>query len=385
VKLYEYEGKMLFRGVNIPTPAGTLVTEPEQAEAKVQELGYPVVIKSQVLSGGRGKSGGIRMAADADELEAEVGRLFDLSIANEKPQKLLIEEKIAIRRELYAGITLDPRASGPVLMVSAQGGMAIEELIQYDPADLATLPLDPIRLPRLHELVEIVLATGLRGRQMLRTAGILSSLIRLYFGCEAITTEINPLVIDEQDRVLAADARVEIDDAALFRVRGLEKFHREDMTLNPLEARAKAADISYVTIGPGDIGLIAGGAGLGMASVDMIAYYGGVPANFLDLGGDATAEKTAAALRIVLEAPGVRGVLVNVFGGINNCENMARGIVRVLDERRPEQTVVVKMRGHSQQEGWKLLEDRDIPAVRLGTTEDAIKLLLDAMRQREGA
>ncbi|MHB8917066.1 MAG: ATP-grasp domain-containing protein, partial [Desulfocucumaceae bacterium] len=189
---------------------------------------------------------------------------------------------------------------------------------------------------------------------------------------------------DEEGTVLAADSKIEIDDSALFRVKSVSCFKRKEEIPDPFEAEAKSFGVSYVGMGNGNIGLIAGGAGLGMASMDMISAYGGEPVNFLDLGGGATADKTAASLKIVLKTPGVRGILINLFGGINNCEHMANGIARVVDEIKPLQTIVVKMRGHSQEEGWAILEKRNIPLVKYGTTEEAVRLLMQEMKKEGG-
>ena len=190
------------------------------------------------------------------------------------------------------------------------------------------------------------------------------------------------MIIDRAGKAFAADAKVEIDDSALFRQRGASDFKRNRKPGNSLEAEAEDAGVSYVRMNGGNIGLIAGGAGLGMASMDMISAHGGEPVNFLDLGGDAIPSKTASALRIVLKTPGVEGVLINAYGGINNCEAMAKGIIQVIEELKPRQAIVVKMRGHSQEEGWTLLEGKKIPIVKFGTTEEAVMLLLKEIQKK---
>ncbi len=232
-------------------------------------------------------------------------------------------------------------------------------------------------------MTDLAIRTGLQGEQLFRFADVLLKLVQAYFRYEAITVEINPLILSEGRGLFAADAKFELDDSALKRTKGVEMFVRKEEEMDPLEKEAQREGIAYVRMSGGNIGLISGGAGLGMATMDMISIHGGRPANFLDLGGDATEEKTAAALRIVLKTPGVEGILMNAFGGINNCERMAKGMVRVVDELRPRQTMVVKMRGHSQDEGWALLESRQIPIVKLGTTEEAVLLLIEKMEERE--
>lgn len=384
MKLYEFEGKLIFGEMNIPIPGGIVAGNLDEAKNAANELRYPVVVKSQVLSGGRGKAGGIKFAENENELVKAANELLSLTLSGEKVEKLLIEEKLNISREFYMGITLDPQTLSPLLMISAQGGMDIEQVAKNYPNQLFKTHIDPLKHPKSHQLMNLVLKVGLRGNELIQATKILHNLVSSYFRYNAITAEINPLVIDEQGRILAADSKVEIDDSALFRLKMDNNFKRKEEILDPLEAEAKAVGVSYVGMGKGNIGLIAGGAGLGMASMDMISAHRGVPANFLDLGGDATTEKTAAALRIVLKTPGVKGILINLFGGINNCESMAGGIVQVMDEINPSQVVVVKMRGHSQEEGWAILESRNIPIVKYGTTEEAVILLLELMKKKEG-
>jgi len=382
MKLYEYEGKVLLAGAGIQVPKGDVVADSTEAVSVASALGYPVVLKSQVFRGGRGKAGGIRFAVDEDALVREAEALLALSIGGERVEKLLIEERLTVARELYAGITLDPLTLLPQLMISPSGGMDIETVAHSAPEKLHRLPLDPLDLPGLPQVVDLVHMGGLQGEERFGVAGAVQNLIGAYFRYEAITVEINPLVIDAQGRVLAADAKLEIDDSALGRVKEAAAFVRTERLLDTLEAEAKAADIAYVRMAGGNIGLVSGGAGLGMASMDMISMHGGVPANFLDLGGNATQERTAAALGIVLKTPGIEGILINLFGGINNCESMARGIAQVLDALHPPQTIVVKMRGHSQDEGWAILEARQIPIVKFGTTEEAVLLLMAKLRER---
>ena len=355
----------------------------EEARRVASTIGYPVVIKSQVLRGGRGKAGGIKFAEHEDALIEETGQLFSSEINGEKIERLLIEEKILIAREFYAGITLDPKGLQPLLMISTEGGMDIEELAERYPDRLFTMPLPPWETPTLAQMIDLVLGAGLRGEEMLQVANALLKLVQAYFRFEAVTAEINPLILCQGwQGLFAADAKFEIDDSALDRVKEIGAFTRSEKREDPLEMEARKEGISYVRMPHGNMGLIAGGAGLGMATMDMISIHGGRPANFLDLGGNATEEKTAAALRIVLRTPGVEGVLFNAFGGINNCERMAKGIVHVVDEVRPRQAIVVKMRGHSQEEGWSLLESRQIPIVKFGTTEEAVRLLMEKMLER---
>lgn len=383
MKLYEFEGKSLFRQMGIPTPAGRIAATVSEARAAAEELTFPLAIKSQVLHGGRGKAGGIKFAETVTELETCVEDLLSAGFSEESVSQVLIEEKLAIACEFYMGIALDPQESLPLLIFSSEGGVDIEKVSREMPTKLAKTYLDPLKRYRLYHMLDIIKRTGIRGGGVLPLAKILLNLVRCYFNCQAIIAEINPVVLDKSGRAIAADSKVEIDDSALSRVAHMGAFKREGDVLDPLEREARSAGVSYVGMGGGDIGLIAGGAGLGMASMDTITAHGGKPANFLDLGGGATEEKTAAALRIVLKTPGVKGVFINLFGGINNCEKMAKGIVRVVDGQKPNQAIVVKMRGHSQDEGWALLKERNIPLITFGTTEEAVILLNEKMKEKE--
>lgn len=384
MNLYEFEGKDLFRQAGIPTPRGEVVASKEEARAAAEKLGFPVMLKGQVLSGGRGKAGGIQLARNPEELERVADTLFKMQLGSEKVFSILIEEGLHVSAEYYLGISFDPEKAMPLLMLSTSGGVDIEEVAQSAPHKIVKKYLDPLERPGPHHMLEMAKQVGLSGPVMVQVSHILFKLVNCYFRFDAITTEINPLIIDDKDRMWAADAKVEIDDSALFRLPEIKNLYRSATSGNALEEEARAAGVIYVRLNEnGNIGLIAGGAGVGMATMDTVYHFGGVPANFLDLGGIATPEKTAAALKIVLKTPGVQGVFLNAFGGINNCREMAEGVVRVIEELNPEQIITVKMRGHSQEEGWALLEEKNIPVVKLGTTEDGIALLIREMEKKE--
>jgi succinyl-CoA synthetase beta subunit len=384
MNLYEFEGKDLFRQAGIPTPRGEVVASREEARSVAEKLGFPVMLKGQVLSGGRGKAGGIQLARNPEELERVADTLFKMQLGSEKVFSILIEEGLHVSAEYYLGISFDPEKAMPLLMLSTSGGVDIEEVAQSAPHKIVKKYLDPLERPGPHHMLEMAKQVGLSGPVMVQVSHILFKLVNCYFRFDAITTEINPLIIDDKDRMWAADAKVEIDDSALFRLPEIRDLYRSETSGNALEEEARAAGVIYVRLNEnGNIGLIAGGAGVGMAKMETVYHFGGVPANFLDLGGIATPEKTAAALKIVLKTPGVQGVFLNAFGGINNCREMAEGVVRVIEELNPEQIITVKMRGHSQEEGWALLEEKNIPVVKLGTTEDGIALLIREMEKKE--
>jgi len=384
MKLYEFEGKALLREMGIPTPDGSVAGNLKEATLAAETLGYPVVVKGQVLQGGRGKAGAIRIAQNKEALIRSANEIRDMQIGTEKIDRLLIEKQMTIAQEIYLGISFDPQTAMPLLLVSTHGGVDIESVAKRRPHELIKKQLDPLEIPTLQHMSAMALQIGLTGKTLEQVSEILLKLISCYFTHEAITAEINPLIIDPRGKAWAADAKFEIDDSALFRLKAIEHFTRKQEIADPLEAEARAAGVSYVRLNnKGNIGLIAGGAGVGMATMDTVYFYGGIPANFLDLGGIATPEKTAAALKIVLKTPGVQGIFINAFGGINNCREMAEGIVKVIEELHPAQIITVKMRGHSQDEGWSLLEAKDIPIVKYGTTDEGILLLLDQMKKRE--
>ncbi len=383
MKLYEFEGKQLFRNMGIPVPEGDVAASVDEARTIAARIGYPVVVKSQILSGGRGKSGGIQFAASETELTDKAERLIGADISAETVQRLLIEKKVDRIREYYAGITLDPKESSPMLMVSAKGGIDVEEVAHRMPEHLHSLMLDPTGSVQLYHLLEVVSKTGATGKELVGISRILQKTVSCYYGYDAFTVEINPLMVGTDAALYAADSKIEVDDSALFRLPEIKALKRSGKVKDSLEAQARDAGLSYITMDRGNIGIISSGAGLAMSSMDMVLRHGGRPANFLDLGGGASPEKAGSALKIVLKTPGVEGVLFNVFGGANNCEQMAKGIVQAIDELTPPQTIMVKMRGYSQDDGWRLLEDRGVPIVKYGTTEEAVETLIAEMRKKE--
>ena len=340
-----------------------------------------MVVKSQILSGGRGKAGGIQFADTESEVRDIAERLLQTKVIGETVKTLLIEQKIDAAKEFYAGITQDPETLMPMLITASQGGVDIESIAETAPENVYQLVLDPLKTYRFFHMMDLVSQMRLENKESVGISKVLLGLITCFFKYEATTAEINPLILNKTGEPYAADSKFEIDDSARFRVAEAKSFKREETSKDPLEAEAKEAGVAYVPMEEGNIGIISGGAGLAMASMDLVSVLGGKPANFLDLGGGTTPERAASALNIVLKTPGVEGVLFNVFGGINNCEEMAKGIAQVVDENKPSQVIVVKMRGYSQEAGWELLESRNISIVKHGTTEDAVKLLLEKMRQ----
>lgn len=382
--LYEYQGKELFAGQGLPVPRGELVTAPAAAREAAARIGNKVVVKAQVKAGGRGKAGLVRLVDTPEEAVAAVAQIIGANHKGEIVRQVLLEEQLDVEREYYLGITLDYSRGLPVLLVSNRGGMDIEEVARNNPGALVRLTLDVGAPPPLYQLTEVCLRTGLRGKVLLQARDMLQCLINIFYRFEAVTVEVNPAVLCRDGRLIAADAKVIIDDAAIGRHQELARWAVEPE--EPCRQKAHKYHLGYIDLNPdGDIGIIAGGAGLCLATMDRVIEMGGRPASFLDLGGGITAEQMQAALEITLMKPGVKGIIVNVFGGINNCYIMAQGIAAFLENLTDGRQVrlVVKMRGHSQEEGWSLLERYGLTVIKDGTTEQAVRHLLGQLAAGE--
>lgn len=376
--LYEHEAKELLARWGIRVPRGRVARTPGEAARLARELeSTEVVVKAQVRAGGRGKAGLVQVVSQA-EVAAASASILGARHRGELVEKVLVEEKLDITQELYAGVIVDTRLGLPVLLLSCRGGMEIEELAAVEPE--AVYQETVARIPPLHRITAAWLAAGYRGPALGDVARVTRSLLELFFASDATMAEINPLACTASGAVVAADAKVTVDDAALFRQPWAAELVRPPA--GELEEIARQYRLAYVSLDSGgDIGIIAGGAGLALATMDMVRAWGGRPANFLDTGGGVSAGQVAAAMRIVHSTPGVRGILVNIFGGINNCLTVAQGIREFMAAEPLVASLVVKMRGHSQEEGWALLEEVGVKVVKYGSTEEAVKLLLTELGQ----
>ena len=331
-------------------------------------------MKAQVLAGGRGKAGLVRTAESLEEARASASSL----LTEPESQGILVEEKIQVERELFAAITLDRKRSLPVLMLSLQGGMDVEEA---NSESFLRVPFEGVERWSFYKYVDLLISLGFKGKALMEASGALRALERFYFEEDVVSAEINPLAVAGNGSVWALDAKIVFDDAAIFRHSSWKdlRSHRLERGQG-LELEARQMGLSYVFMPGGDIGVISGGAGLAMATMDAVSIQGGKPAAFLDIGGGVTEEAMAESLRIVRQSPGVRGLLINVFGGINNCQVMARGIVRDLGRQGFSRVpLVVKTRGHFQEEGWAILEGHGVEVVKYGTTDEAVHRLLRLM------
>ena len=355
MKLQEYQSKQLFSRYSIPIPTGCVATSPAEVREIAKELGGYVVVKAQVLVGGRGKAGGIRLAKNPEEAEELARQVLTMDIKGLPVRKVLIDEAANIEREIYLGVTNDRIARKPVMMASAAGGIDIEEVARTQPEKIITVHINPFL--GLRDYQTRVLAGGIDlPRDHWRAFGsIAHGLWRAYRETDASLAEINPLVITSNNTLLALDGKMVLDDNALFRHPDLAEMRDLDEEA-PSETEARKYGLSFIKL-DGNIGCLVNGAGLAMTTMDIIKLFGGEPANFLDIGGGASAEKVAAALRIILSDPNVKAVLFNVFGGITRGDEVARGILTALTEVRTNVPMVARLVGTHADEGRQILAD----------------------------
>ncbi|MGH3066499.1 MAG: ADP-forming succinate--CoA ligase subunit beta, partial [Gaiellaceae bacterium] len=325
--LYEYQGKELFRRYGIPTSEGRLATTPEEARAAAEALGFPVVVKAQVLTGGRGKAGGIKLAESAADAEARAGEILGMDIQGHTVAKVWIEHASDIEREYYLSLTFDRSAKKPLFMFTTQGGIDIEEVAATSSDALVRLHVDPLEGGHSWHGRQLVYQGGVAdpGEQK-QIASIVGKLYEAFVGCEAMLCEINPLIVTPEGEVRALDSKFTVDDNALFRHADIAEM-RDASAADPLEALAREKGVTYVKL-DGEVGVLGNGAGLTMSSVDVVTFAGGRPANFCDLGGGGDAQGVVDALEVITSDPQVRALFFNIFGGITRCDEVARGILQ---------------------------------------------------------
>lgn len=358
MKLHEYQAKKIFEKYKVPIPRGRVANIASEAKQIAEELGGRVVIKSQVLVGGRGKAGGIRLAKDPDEAKELATLILGMEIKGLPVRKILVDEAVSIEKEIYLGIVNDRNSRSPVIMASSAGGVDIEEVAQTAPEKIIKLPVDPLLGLQDFQARDLALGIDLPRNQMKEFIRILHGLYQAYIETDATLAEINPLVITNDQKLIALDAKMVIDDNALFRQPDLIEFSDLDGEV-PAESEAKKYGLTYIKL-DGEIGCMVNGAGLAMATMDIIKQFGGNPANFLDIGGGAGAAKVAAALRIILSDKKVKVILVNIFGGITRCDEVAKGILTAFKEVNVNLPVVVRLVGTNAKEGRALLANSDL-------------------------
>ena len=354
--LYEYQGKELFRRYGIPTSDGRLATTPDEARAAAEELGTPVVVKAQVLTGGRGKAGGIKLAESADAADARAADILGLDIRGHTVTKVWIERASDIEREYYLSLTFDRSAKKLLFMFTTQGGIDIEEVAATNPEALARLHVDPLEGCHAWHGRRLVYDGGVTdlGEQK-QIASIVGKLYEVFVGCEAMLCEINPLIVTTDGEVRALDSKFTVDDNALFRHADIAEM-RDVGAADPLEALARGKGVTYVKL-DGDVGVLGNGAGLTMSSVDVVTFVGGRPANFCDLGGGGDAQGVVDALEVITIDPQVRAIFFNIFGGITRCDEVARGILQAVEQMGIAYPIVVRLDGTNVEEGRRILEE----------------------------
>jgi succinyl-CoA synthetase beta subunit len=365
--LYEYQGKEIFRGYGIPVSEGRLATTPAEAKAAAEELGGAVVVKAQVLTGGRGKAGGIKLAGTPAEAEARAGDILGLDIRGHVVRRLWIERASDIEREYYLSITFDRGAKRPLFMFTTQGGIDIEEVAVSSPDALVRLHVDPLEGYHAWQGRRLVYDAGVADPdEQKQIANIAGKLYDAFVGCEAMLCEINPLIVTPEGEVRALDSKFTVDDSALFRHPDLAELRDLDAA-DPLERLARETGVTYVKL-DGDVGVLGNGAGLTMSTVDVVTFVGGRPANFCDLGGGGDAQRVVDALGVITRDPQVRSIFFNIFGGITRCDEVARGILQALGQMGIEDPIVVRLDGTNAEEGRRLLAEAAPPNLHVEAT-----------------
>ncbi|MBN2117617.1 MAG: ADP-forming succinate--CoA ligase subunit beta [Anaerolineales bacterium] len=376
MKLHEYQSKMIFAKYGIPIPKGRVAATADEAKHIAEELGGRVVIKSQVLVGGRGKAGGVKVARDPKEAGEFAQQILSMHIKGLPVRKVLVDEAAAIEHEIYFSITNDRAAKKPVMIASASGGVDIEEVAATTPEKIVKVHVDPLLGLRDYQARDIAASIDLPRELWRDFSRIASGLWRAYLETDATLAEINPLVITKGNHLVALDGKMMIDDNSLFRHPDLAEIRDVDEEA-PAETEARRHGLSFIKL-EGDIGCMVNGAGLAMTSMDIVKLFGGEPANFLDIGGGAGADKVAAAMRIILSDPNVKAVLLNIFGGITRCDEVARGILTAMDEVKPNVPMVVRLVGTNAEEGRHLLENANMTTAE--TLADAAKKAVAAAK-----
>ena len=354
--LYEYQGKQLFARFGIPVSDGRLATTPEEARAAAEEIGGSVVVKAQVLTGGRGKAGGVKLAKDPAEAEARARDILGLDINGHVVRKIWIEQASDIAKEYYLSITFDRGTKQPLFMLTTEGGVEIEQVAEENPDALARLHVDPLEGFQPYQARRLIYGAGIQdpGEQK-QLLGIIEKLYECFVESDAMLTEINPLIVTPDGEVRALDSKFTVDDSALFRHPDIAEM-RDVEAADPHERLAREKGVTYVKL-DGNVGILGNGAGLSMSTVDVVVVAGGRPANFCDLGGGGDAQGVVDALEVITSDDQVRSIFFNIFGGITRCDEVARGILAALDQMKIELPIVVRLDGTNAEEGRRLLAE----------------------------
>lgn len=377
MKIHEYQAKTLFQRYNVPIPKGAVAFSPEEAQAVAADLGgYPVVIKAQIHAGGRGKGGGVKLAHSPDEVPAIAREIIGMTLVTHQTgpegrlvKKVLVEQGLDIAKELYLSIIADRASAKIVIMASEAGGMDIEAVAEQSPEKIIKAYINPLIGLQSYHCLEVAYGLNLEAAVVKPFVQLLTNLYRLFVAYDASLVEINPLVITAGQSVLALDAKINFDDNALFRHKDILEF-RDLEEEDPLEVEASKFNLNYINL-DGNVGNMVNGAGLAMATMDIIKQAGARPANFLDVGGGANAEMVENGFRIILGDPNVKGILINIFGGILRCDVLAEGVVSAAKKTGIKVPVVVRMEGTNVEEGRKILAESGLNLIAAVDLKDA--------------
>ena len=389
MKVHEYQGKEVLREYGVPTPRGFPAFSVDEAVEAARKLGGKVwVVKAQIHAGGRGKGGGVKVAKSVEEVKKNAAQILGMQLvthqtgpAGQKVRRLLIEEGADIKKELYAGMVVDRGTQKVVLMASSEGGIDIEEVAAKTPEKIHKVFVDPAQGLGDVDADEIAAAIGIPDRSRAQGRALFKALYKCFDATDASLAEINPLVLTGDGRVVALDAKFNFDDNALFRhpeIVALRDLDEED----PAEVEASRHELNYIQL-DGDIGCLVNGAGLAMATMDIIKFYGGSPANFLDVGGGATTEKVTEAFKIMLRNPSLKAILVNIFGGIMLCDVIADGLVKASKAVSLKVPLVVRLEGNRVEEGKKILADSGLPIISARNMADAAQKVVAAAKAKK--
>src|SRR5574337_961467 len=386
MKIHEFQAKAILSAYGVPVPRGEVVTTPVEARSAAERLGGAVVLKAQIHAGGRGKAGGVMLASSPQAAEVLAERLIGARLVTHQTglegkivKRILVEEQLAVSRELYVGVVLDHRAVRPVIMVSAVGGMEIEEVAATGPERITRVAIDPAIQLQPFYLRRLVSNLALPLSIQRAAADLLSALYRVFQEKDCSLVEINPLVVTTEGRLLALDAKLNLDDNALFRHPELGAFRDPDEEL-PLEVEASKFGLNYIKLN-GTVGCMVNGAGLAMATMDLVKLVGGEPANFLDVGGGASAEQIERAFRILVSDRSVKAVLINIFGGILRCDRLADGVIRAVRSLHVTWPIVLRMEGTNVDQGKRMLAESGLNFITADGMQEAAEKAVRAAKR----
>jgi succinyl-CoA synthetase beta subunit len=389
MKIHEYQGKEIFRRFGIPTPRGIPAFSVDEAVEAAKKLGGAVwVVKAQIHAGGRGKGGGVKVAKSVDEVRKLASSILGMQLKThqtgpegQKVRRLLIEEGADIRKELYVGMVVDRGTQKVVLMASSEGGMDIEEVAAKTPEKIHKVFVDPATGLQDADADGVARKIGIPQESVGQARELLKGLYKCFWDTDASLAEINPLILNKDNKVVALDAKLNFDDNALFRHPDIVAMRDLDEE-NPLEIEASKYDLNYISL-DGNIGCMVNGAGLAMATMDTVKLFGGSPANFLDVGGSATPEKVTAAFKIMLSNRNVKAILVNIFGGIMQCDTIAKGVIAAAREVKLTVPLVVRMKGSNEDLGKKILKDSGLPIISADNMAQAGQRVVAAIAKKK--